>query len=406
MKYFLIVILFIGLRAEAKVIEVTSKSSIADALSRSGDGDTIFIRKGTYKVNNVLVNKRITIIGEDYPMLDGSGKYQIFYLNGDGIKISKIHFINSGYSSVTDIAAVKIINSRNFVLEDNRFTHNYFGIHISNSSHFEIRNNNEHGIVQTEQTTGNGIHLWKCSNALIENNYLTGNRDGIYFEFVTNSRIVNNISEKNIRYGLHFMFSNDDVYSHNTFRENGAGVAVMFSKNVTMNSNYFGNNWGPSSYGILLKEISDGKIERNTFLRNTIGIFMEGSNRLEIAYNVFSDNGWGAKVQASCSDNHFHHNNFRSNTFDIATNGTLVLNSFSDNYWDRYVGYDLNKDGVGDVPYHPVSMYSMLVEQNPNNLFLLRSFIVELLDKIEKAIPSLTPEEFKDNRPLMRSVKL
>src|SRR6478672_2260792 len=116
MKYFLIVILFIGLRAEAKVIEVTSKSSIADALSRSGDGDTIFIRKGTYKVNNVLVNKRITIIGEDYPMLDGSGKYQIFYLNGDGIKISKIHFINSGYSSVTDIAAVKIINSRNFVL--------------------------------------------------------------------------------------------------------------------------------------------------------------------------------------------------------------------------------------------------------------------------------------------------
>lgn len=407
MKYvFTAAILFLVLRSEAKVITVNPGTTISEAVSIAKDGDTIIIRKGTYQVNNVIITKKITFIGDDFPVLDGEGKYQIFNISGDGITITKIHFTNSGYSSVSDIAAVKIINSRNVTLENNLFTHNYFGIHVSNSSHFVIRNNKEHGITQTEQTTGNGIHLWKCANALIENNYLTGNRDGIYFEFVTNSRVINNVSEKNIRYGLHFMFSNNDVYSFNSFRENGAGVAVMFSKNVTMNNNNFGNNWGPSSYGILLKEISDGKILHNTFLRNTVGIYMEGSNRLEIAFNLFSNNGWASKVQASCSDNNFHHNNFKSNTFDIATNGTLVLNSFSDNYWDKYEGYDLNKDGIGDVPYHPVSMYSMLVEQNPNNLFLLRSFIVGLLDKIEKAIPSLTPEEFRDNRPLMRSAKL
>ncbi len=202
------------------------------------------------------------------------------------------------------------------------------------------------------------------------------------------------------------MFSNDDVYSNNSFKENGAGVAVMFSKNVKMNNNYFGNNWGPSAYGILLKEINDAKIVNNTFYRNTVAIYIEGSNRMEIAYNTFDNNGWASKVQASCSDNYYHHNNFMSNTFDIATNGSLVLNTFSDNYWDKYEGYDLNKDGIGDIPYHPVSMYSMLVEQNPNNLFLLRSFIVSLLDKIEKAIPTLTPEELKDNKPLMRRVKL
>jgi nitrous oxidase accessory protein len=182
-------------------------------------------------------------------------------------------------------------------------------------------------------------------------------------------------------------------------------VAVMFSRKVQMNNNYFGNNWGPSSYGILLKEINDGQIFNNIFFRNTVGIHMEGSNRLEISYNRFQDNGWAAKVQASCSDNRFHHNNFLSNTFDIATNGSLVLNTFSDNYWDKYEGYDLNRDGFGDIPYHPVSMYSMLVEQNPNSLFLLRSFIVGLLDKAEKAIPTLTPEEFKDTRPLMKRVK-
>jgi nitrous oxidase accessory protein len=407
MRYiFTAAILFIVLRSEARIIKVNPGEAVSLAVSKAEDGDTIFIRKATYKVNNIIVTKRITFIGDDYPVLDGEGKYQIFYISGDGVTITKIHFTNSGYSSVSDIAAVKIINSRKLTLENNLFTHNYFGIHVSNSSHFIIRNNREYGITQSEQTTGNGIHLWKCSNALIENNYMTGNRDGIYFEFVTNSRIIKNVSEKNIRYGLHFMFSNDNVYSYNSFRENGAGVAVMFSKNVTMDNNYFGKNWGSSSYGILLKEISDGRILHNTFLKNTVGIYMEGSNRLEIAFNLFGNNGWAAKVQASCSDNKFHHNNFESNTFDISTNGTLVLNSFLHNYWDKYEGYDMNKDGIGDVPYHPVSMYSMLVEQNPNNLFLLRSFIVGLLDKVEKAIPSLTPEEFRDDRPLMRRTKL
>jgi nitrous oxidase accessory protein len=405
----LIVTLFIVMHLDARVIVVSPSGNIktvSEAVSMAVDGDSILIRKSVYTVDNIVISKKIALIGDGFPTLDGGNKYQILSITGSGAVVKNIHFANSGYSSVSDIAAVKIVNASNVTIENNRFTHVYFGIHVSNSTDFIVKGNNIQGVTQSEQTTGNGIHLWKCSNALIEGNYLTGNRDGIYFEFVTNSRIIKNTSEKNIRYGLHFMFSNDDVYSFNSFKENGAGVAVMFSKNVMMNNNYFGNNWGPSSYGLLLKEISDGKIRNNTFLRNTIGIYMEGSNRLEIAYNLFSDNGWASKVQASCSDNNFHHNNFKSNTFDIATNGSLVLNNFSDNYWDKYEGYDLNKDGVGDIPYHPVSMYSMLVEQNPNNLFLLRSFIIGLLDKIEKAIPTLTPQDLKDNKPLMRSVKL
>ena len=66
----------------------------------------------------------------------------------------------------------------------------------------------------------------------------------------------------------------------------------------------------------------------------------------------------------------------------------------------------MNKDGIGDVPYHPVSMYSMIVEQNPNALMLLRSFAVSLLDKAEKAIPSLVPENLMDDKPMIKPRKL
>ena len=133
---------------------------------------------------------------------------------------------------------------------------------------------------------------------------------------------------------------------------------------------------------------------------------MEGSSRIDIASNVFKENGWAIKVQASCDDNTFHHNNFNGNSFDVATNGTMMLNKFYNNYWANYEGYDINKDGIGDVPYHPVSLYGMIVEQNPTVLILMRSFMVSLLDKAEKAIPGLTPENLVDDKPMMKPNKL
>jgi nitrous oxidase accessory protein len=132
----------------------------------------------------------------------------------------------------------------------------------------------------SENFSGNGIHLWKCDSMLVSGNSITGHRDGIYFEFVTRSRVVNNHSEGNIRYGLHFMFSNYDDYENNTFKNNGAGVAVMYTKFVKMTGNRFEENWGPNSYGLLLKDINDAVIEHNTFYKNTTGLYSEGGQGL------------------------------------------------------------------------------------------------------------------------------
>jgi nitrous oxidase accessory protein len=112
------------------------------------------------------------------------------------------------------------------------------------------------------------------------------------------------------------------------------------------------------------------------------------------------------KIQASCAANEILKNNFISNTFDIGTNGSLVLNTFDGNYWDKYEGYDLNKDNVGDVPYRPLSVFSVIVEQNPPAMLLYRSFIVTLLDRSERFIPTLTPDNFIDNLPEMHALAL
>jgi parallel beta-helix repeat protein len=110
----------------------------------------------------------------------------------------------------------------------------------------------KHMVIE-EQEIGNGIHCWKSDSIQVIGNKISGNRDGIYFEFVTNSVIWRNISFDNIRYGLHFMFSNNDAYFTNCFTNNGAGVAVMFSNHITMMNNTFRENWGDAAYGMLLK---------------------------------------------------------------------------------------------------------------------------------------------------------
>jgi len=405
----LISVLSISINTSAKTIIVgknESMHSLKAAIAIAKDQDTILLKAGVYREGAMVVTRSISIIGEPGATLDGEKKFEILLISGNRISVKGIRFINAGYSAMNDFASIKLVNCSAVFIEKNIINDSYFAVHVSNSAQVTIRNNVIEGSPKSEQLTGNGIHLWKSNHALIENNTIRGHRDGIYFEFVTYSVIRNNLSERNIRYGLHFMFSNDDTYLANTFRKNGAGVAVMYSKNVRMERNHFEENWGPASYGILLKDISDSHILNNSFFKNTIGIHMEGTSRMVIERNVFKENGWALKVQASCESNQFHQNNFIGNSFDIGTNGSISLNDFTANYWDKYEGYDINKDGTGDVAYHPVSMYSMIVEENPHALMLYRSFAVQLLDKAEKAIPAITPESLIDNKPLMKAVKL
>lgn len=411
LKIFYVFLFLYGLSSSAFAKTITVGNGkhflkITDALQHASDGDTVLIYAGHYKEGNIVVNKTVHLTGVDMPVIDGEKKYEVLTINASGASVSGFKIIRSGYSAIDDLAGIKVVNAQNVVIKNNVFDDNFFGIYIQFGINCSIENNYLKAYGVKEQEIGNGIHCWKSDSIRIIANTVTGHRDGIYLEFVNNSIIWRNTSEKNIRYGLHFMISNNDTYVTNIFRNNGAGVAVMFSKNVNMFNNYFYENWGEASYGLMLKEMSDGHIIGNKFVNNTFGIFMEGASRMIVNKNIFKGNGWGMTIQASCMDDTIHQNNFLGNTFDVSTNGSLVLNYFTNNYWDKYEGYDLNRDGIGDVAFHPLSLFSVIVEKNPPAMILFRSFMVDLLDRSEKLIPSLTPENFVDEKPMMKEWKL
>ncbi len=385
-----------------EVIEVHPGQSIGEAVDRACSNDTILIHAGHYTEHQIIVRRPLNIIGRGRPVIDADRRGDIFLIAAKDVLFKGLQLQHTGVSNLNDYAGIKVYDSYNLRVEDVVFEHTFFGIHISNSENIYIGDCTLRSYETQSQRTANGIHLWKCSHALIENNYVYGHRDGIYLEFVTDAETNGNVVEYNNRYGLHFMFSHDNAYYRNEFRHNGAGVAVMYTRNVIMKYNLFEDNQGTGAYAILLKDINDSEMRYNRIVNNTIGIYMEGSNRNVIEHNLFRNNGWAIKLLASNDANKLLSNNFTGNTFDISTNSRQVTNTLKMNYWDKYEGYDLDRDGYGDVPYHPINLYSTIVERIPAAIILWRSFMVTLLDRAERVMPVITPVIMRDDKPKMR----
>jgi nitrous oxidase accessory protein len=149
----------------------------------------------------------------------------------------------------------------------------------------------------------------------------------------------------------------------------------------------------------------DSRVIGNRFARNTTGLVAEGADRLEARDNDFVDDGWAIRLSASTSDARFSGNNFVGNTFDVVTNSRQTFSTFAGNYWDQYRGYDLDRDGSGDVPHRPLRLFGLIVEHNEPSLILLRSLFVRVLDVAERALPVLTPSALTDDRPAMRPLR-
>jgi len=397
------------INGNSQIIEVChscSTKSIKAAVEQAKNGDSIIVKSGIYKEHDIIVlNKSITIIGEDYPVVDGEMKGSIFSVQANKFAIKGLNIINVGSSYINEFAAILISNSKDFQIKNNKLENVFFGILIEKSSNGLIADNIISSHAKEEANSGNGIHLWHSQNMTISNNQVTKMRDGIYFEFVNNSTVSKNICRNNLRYGLHFMFSNNDEYLDNTFENNGAGVAVMFSKHIKMYRNLFKKNWGTASYGLLLKEITDAELKNNIFEDNTIGINADGTSRMEYIENDFLNNGYAIKVLGACYNNTFLKNNFLYNSFDLAYSGHINENKFDGNYWSSYTGYDLDKNGIGDVPHRPVKLFSYLVNRTPGAIILLRSTFIDIIDFSEKVSPIFTPADLVDEHPQMKKIK-
>lgn len=380
--------------------------SIAQAIKQALIGETILVKEGIYYEHDLVVNKPVKIIAaqNEHPIIDAGGVGNGIVIRSLNVEISGLVVRNTGLSFISELAAIRADNVSGCTIKNNTIEGAHFGIYLANSKDCFIEGNQIIGPDRAENLAGNCVHIWYGQKMRVEQNILRGCRDGIYFEFVSDSRIMSNQSQNNKRYGLHFMFSSDNLYQKNSFVNNESGVAVMYSKKIRMIENIFSNSRGPAAYGILLKDISNSDIRANRFINNTVGVYAEGMTRSLFVRNYFENNGWAIRILGDSDGNDIVQNNFISNTLDVATNATINANNFSNNYWSRYKGFDLDRDGVGDDPYYPVQLTSILMEKYGASVLLINSFFFTLLDQAESVMPVLTPKAFVDSAPLMNKV--
>ncbi len=409
-KYFLPLILSaisISSSINAKTIIVCPDcptSTIQQAIEVADDNDEISVEQGTYQEMDIFITKPLFLRGY-HATVDAQNRGEVFIINADNVTIDGFTITNIGTSYLKDYAAIRVRDSHNFTISNNTITNLFFGIYIEKSKQGRIFNNNILGNATQEFNAGNGIQLWHSNNIEIKNNFVERVRDGIYLEFSNYCLIDKNISKNNVRYGLHFMFSNHNVVSHCSYQSNGAGVAIMFSKNMQINQNLFSHNWGPVAYGVLLKEVNDASINNNTFQNNTTAINIEGTNRIKYTHNNFIANGRAINSKGANYLNEVNYNNFISNSFDVVYTGQLNNNNFNSNYWSEYTGYDLDKNGIGDVPYRPVKLFSYIVSNTPEAIILLRSSLVELMNLSETISPAFIPNNLTDITPMINKIK-
>lgn len=379
-------------------------TSVRSAVQEAKDGDKITLGEGVYREGNIVIEREIELSANGKVILDGENKYEILTVRANNVTLSNLILQNSGTGFSKDVAAIKIERVKNCWVKGCTIVNSYFGIYVSFSQGCVLRDNVVKGNAVSELTAGNAIHIWNSRKIMVLNNKLSNHRDGIYLEVTDHCRVESNHSANNLRYGLHFMFSDNAAFKKNVLTKNQVGVAVMYSHHIMMLENKLSYNWGSASYGMLLKEMRDGMIAGNIFHQNTTGIFAEGLLNTEIYQNSFDKNGWAVKIADDCTGNSFFRNNFMTNTFELGTNSRTNTNCYERNFWSHYSGYDLNRDGVGDVPHHPATIFTYLVERQPESVLLMRSPFVDLLNLAEKVNPAYTPVTLQDEKPMMQKI--
>jgi nitrous oxidase accessory protein len=382
--------------------------TLQDAVRQASAGDTIQVGPGIYS-GNITLDKPLALIGTGRPVLHGAGSGSVITVIAPGCTIRGFRIENSGSMLVDEDSGVLLKSDGNRV-EDNELRNILFGVYLFHSSgntiaHNQIRGRKELGSGER----GAGVHIWYSSGNTIEGNTIADMRDGMYLQNADQSIIRGN-HVFDLRYGLHYMYSNNNIFEDNIFEDNVAGAAIMYSHHIQFRRNAFVHNRGFSSFGILFQDSQKCFAEQNVIVDNAVGIFMEALRDSSFERNLIAANDTAIQAFASSEQNEFTRNNFVSNLSPIRVIGRSSNTRWGrhgvGNYWTEYKGYDLDNDGLGDVPFRIENLFEHLEGRLPRLRIYFISPASQALASAADAFPVLGPPAEFDRRPLMRPVDI
>lgn len=353
----------------------------------------------------VTIDKPLTIEGGGQVTIDAGDKGTVMVVNADHTTLRGLHLTGSGDSHDTDDSCLDVRGNHN-TLENLKLDNCLFGIDLKQTNHSVLRGNSVRSKDRELGVRGDGLRLWYSHDNLIEQNEIIDSRDMVAWYSHRNT-FRNNLGKRS-RYSIHFMFANENIVESNRFYDNAVGVYFMYTEGGAARNNVISHATGAAGMGIGFKESSGTIVEGNEIVYCAIGIGSDLSpfqpdSTVEIRHNRFAFNGIGILFNSEVGGNRMVDNIFEGNLTQVAyggRSGSAAKNFWEGNFWDDYLGFDRNKDGIGDQKHELMAYADQIWMEMPVARFFRSSPVMELLDFLERLAPFSAPDQILvDEKP-------
>jgi len=374
-------------------------------IDKASPNETLIPPPGIY-AGPVIIDIPITIDGKNLVTIDGGGKDTVVYLDTDGAQLRHLRLTNSGESHNKIDACVQVRGNFN-IIKDNILDNCLFGVDLQQSDYNIVRRNRISSKPFSLGLRGDAIRLWYSMGNKMTHNEITNARDTVIW-YSKNNLIAHNSSTGG-RYALHFMYSQFNRVEYNIYHENSVGIFLMYSDDVLVRGNQISHALGATGMGIGFKETSNVIVENNQIIYCATGIYSDLSpyqpdTTNKITANKIAYNSIGVLFHNDWQGNLLKNNQFIGNHTQVAVQGasTAHRNVWENNYWDDYIGFDRNTDGIGDTPYEIYAYADQIWMDIPSTQFFKGSAILALLNFLERLAPFSEPVMIlRDSKPLI-----
>lgn len=422
--------------AAERVVSSTDRH-LQEIVAEAVPGDVIILQAGDYS-GPVVIDKPLVLSGKAGATVTGNGTGSVIAITAPGVTVRGLRVTGSGMDlTLRDSGIYADKTATGAIIEENTVTGNMFGIYLYGAVDSIARNNKVIGLKSGRMSqVGSGITVWNAPGAKVIGNDISFGRDGIATT-ASKKNVFSGNRFSDLRFAIHYMYTNDSVVSDNVSTGNSVGYAIMFSNRLEITGNI---SDGDRDHGLLLNSANSSDISQNVVIGRmqpinrwlsagvqsgehgvpqsdeevdaTKGerlgpekcVFMYNANRNHFTDNRFEGCSIGIHFTAGSEGNTVSGNAFIANRNQVKYVGTRYIDWSNDgrgNYWSDNPAFDLNGDGLGDNPYRPNDLIDRVLWTSPQAKVLTTSPAVQVIRWAQSQFPALLPGGVVDSHPLM-----
>jgi nitrous oxidase accessory protein len=431
-------LLSLPLRAERIPVE-PGEGSLQHALDQASDGDVLILR-GDH-AGPLKIERKLTLEGEGGATVTGPGKGSVITVIAPETVVRGLTVRGSGRDLERMDAGIFVEQTASgAIIESNRLEGNLYGIYLHGAQNSVARGNVIVGIKEGRlNEAGNGVSVWNAPGAKVLDNDISFGRDGIFTVTSLRNQFSGN-RFRDLRFAIHYMYTNDSEISRNVSTGNIVGFAIMYSHRLIVRENV---SDGDRDHGLLFNYANASDIAANVVRgrlqpaarwagAGTRGkvehvvtapgenappsiaagarngpekcVFIYNANQNRFHDNWFEGCEIGIHFTAGSERNQIVGNAFVGSRNQVKYVGSRYLDWSKDgrgNYWSDNPGFDLNGDGIADTAYRPNDLIDKVLWTAPQAKLLINSPAVQVIRWAQAQFPALLPGGVVDSKPLI-----